>query len=176
MSSLERVWRGLLALTIMGTIPLSIWGSGCNSQPGVQPDASGLGGVPATGGVPGTGGVLASGGVPGTGGLGGIGGHSSGGSTGTAGNEPRDASADALAQCCLSSENGRVQCSADGRQRKTCGAVYGGGMPECFMGSYSYVWTVLEECPNGCVDPGAGGHPGTGGQPGTGGVSVPICQ
>lgn len=41
MVGLERVWRGLLALTIAGTIPLSIWGTGCGSQSLVQPDASG---------------------------------------------------------------------------------------------------------------------------------------
>jgi hypothetical protein len=41
MPSLERVWRGVLALVIVGTIPLSTWGSGCSSQPFVQPDASG---------------------------------------------------------------------------------------------------------------------------------------
>jgi hypothetical protein len=174
MLSLERVGRGLLALTIAGTIPLSIWGSGCGSQPLVQPDGGQSGGSPgsggsqATGGSPGTGGLQASGGVPGTGGLLGTGGHTSGGSNGTGGMPPRDASADALSACCSPSENGRVQCTPDGKQLETC-STWGGG-PQCRAASgYSYVWQV-QTCPNGCVSFDAG-------LSGTGGTAlVPRCE
>ena len=167
---LDRTWRGLLALVIAGTIPLSIWGGGCGSQPLVQPDASGQGGgSPATGGVPGTGGLPGAGGVLGSGGVPGTGGHASGGSNGTGGNPPRDASADAVPQCCGS--YGATQCSADGRQRRSCG--YSPASPQCTLSSgYSYVWLV-QDCPNGCVVPDAGST-GTGG--GTGAVVGATCR
>jgi hypothetical protein len=178
----ERVWRGLLALVIVGTIPLSMWGSGCSSQPLVQPDAGQTGGSPGTGGVPGTGGLAGTGGLPGSGG------HSSGGSSGTGGSQPRDASADALSLCCSESEDQTAQCSPDGKQLRQC--FYNSTYPtsrQCSGGTsdYAYLWDV-QTCPYGCVTvdgglAGAGGAPafagakcqslGTRGSSGTGGVS-----
>jgi hypothetical protein len=174
MFSLERVGRGLLALTLAGTIPLTIWGTGCGSQPLVEPDAGqsggspGSGGAPASGGSPGTGGLEASGGFPGAGGLPGTGGHSSGGSSGAGGIEARDASADALSQCCSQSEEGMTQCTPDGKQLRQCSRW--GTVAACMASSgYSYVWQV-QACPNGCVTP-------DGGLTGTGGTTlVPRCQ
>jgi hypothetical protein len=155
MFSLERVWRGLLALTIAGSIPLSIWGTGCNSQPLVQPDASGQsGGAPGSGGVPGSGGIV-------------------GGSGGAAGSGPWDASTDGPSPCC-EGQSLATQCSADGRQLRTCfysftnasTKVCSGGV----AGVYAYVWSV-QDCQNGCVEIDAG-LTGTGGTPGTGGTGT----
>jgi hypothetical protein len=158
MCSLERVWRGVLALTIAGTIPLAIWGSGCDSQPLVQPDASGQ-----SGGSPGTGGV-ASGGSPGSGGQ-------IGGSGGAGGSGPRDASTDGPSPCCEGLSLA-TQCSADGRQLRTCFFSFTNATnKECsggVAGVYAYVWSV-QECANGCVEVDAG-YTGTGGAPGTGGT------
>jgi hypothetical protein len=169
MFSLERVGRGVLALTIVGTIPLSMWGSGCSNQPLVQPDAGQSGGSPGTGGVPG------SGGVPGTGGVLGTGGHASGGSSGTGGRQLQDASADSSSQCCTSLFD-TAQCSPDGTQVRRCNEVY--NSDQCLGSSgYSYIWEV-QTCPDGCVQVDAGGFGalaaqcrGTGGSSGTGGVS-----
>jgi hypothetical protein len=136
----ERVWRGLLALTIAGTIPLSMWGSGCSSQPLVQPDAG------QTGGSPGTGGLLGSGG------------RSSGGSNGTGGSQLQDASVDDLSPCCLAAQSLTAQCTPDGKQLRQC--LYTSIYPqsrECSAGTsdYAYVWEV-QTCPNGCVTVDAG--------------------
>ena len=158
MFSLERVWRGLLALTIAGSIPLSIWGTGCNSQPLVQPDASGQ-----SGGAPGTGGV-SSGGSPGSGGT-------VGGSGGAAGSGPRDASLDGPSPCCAG-QSLATQCSADGRQLRTCFYSFTNATnKECsggVAGVYAYVWSV-QDCANGCV-PFDAGFTGTGGTTGAGGT------
>ena len=164
MLSLERVWRGALALAIVGTIPLSMWGSGCSSQPLVQPDGGQSGGSPGAGGVPGTGGVL------------GTGGHASGGSNGTGGNQPHDASGDALSPCCSQSEETVSQCSPDGQEVRTC--VYRlaqGATAQCSSPGYSYgyIWQA-QTCPNGCVTVdggvrGTGGAIGNGGSTGSGG-------
>jgi hypothetical protein len=147
MFSLERVWRGLLALTIAGSIPLSIWGTGCNSQPLVQPDASGQ-----------------SGGAPGSGGT-------AGGSGGAAGSGQRDASTDGPSPCCAG-QSLATQCSADGRQLRTCFYSFTNATnKECsggVAGVYAYVWSV-QDCANGCVEVDAG-FTGTGGTPGTGGT------
>ena len=169
MFSLERVWRGLLALAIVGTIPLSIWGSGCGSQPLVQPDAGGQ-----SGGAPGTGGV-SSGGSPGSGGLPGSGGRFTGGAIGTGGNEtPRDASVDALSACCSQAEANAEECTPDGQQLKICNYHFSSSdTKQCAggsIGSYAYIWLV-QDCPNGCATgSGTGGAPGTGGTSGLGGT------
>jgi hypothetical protein len=152
---------------IVGTIPLSMWGSGCSSQPLVQPDAGQSGGAPGSGGV-------SSGGAPGTGGV------SSGGAPGTGGNQLRDASVDGLSPCCLQSEEGSSQCSPDGQELRYCHYwLTQGDTRQCAAPGYSYgyVWQV-QTCPNGCVTVDAGvrgtggvtgGPTGSGGNFGTGG-------
>jgi hypothetical protein len=168
---------------IAGTIPLSIWGSGCDSQPLVQPDAGQSGGSPGTGGV-------SSGGSPGSGGLPGSGGHI-GGSGGAGGSGPRDASTDGPSPCC-EGQGLVTQCSADGHQLRTCFmSLTNASNKECsggVAGSYAYVWSV-QDCANGCVEvdagmrgsggtSGLGGSSGFGGSTGTGGVvgSHFMCQ
>jgi hypothetical protein len=173
MPSLERVWRGVLALVIVGTIPLSTWGSGCSSQPFVQPDASGQ-----SGGSPGTGGV-ASGGAPGSGGASGSGGNV-GGSGGAGGSGPRDASTDRPPLCCSAAERNVVECLPGGQQARSCvSRIAEADNLQCGTpGSYDYVWEVLN-CPNGCGTGdggrGSGGTSGTGGSLGTGGFTA-LCR
>jgi hypothetical protein len=192
MPSLERVWRGVLALVIVGTIPLSTWGSGCSSQPFVQPDASGQsGGSPGTGGVA-SGGSQGSGGAPGSGGnvggfggAGGSGGASGsggnvGGSGGAGGSGPRDASTDRPPLCCSAAERNVVECLPGGQQARSCvSRIAEADNLQCGTpGSYDYVWEVLN-CPNGCGTGdggrGSGGTSGTGGSLGTGGFTA-LCR
>jgi hypothetical protein len=137
MFSLERVWRGVLALVIVGTIPLSMWGSGCSSQPLVQPDAG------QTGGAPGTGGISSGG--------------QSGGSGGAGGSLPRDASTDGASLCCSAAESNVVYCLPGGKTARYCGSrIAEADNNQCGTpGSYDYVWEVLS-CPNGCVADGGG--------------------
>ncbi len=133
-----------------------MWGSGCGSQPLVQPDAG------QTGGTPGTGGLLGSGG------------RSSGGSNGTGGSQLQDASVDDLSPCCLAAESLTAQCTPDGKQLRQC--LYTSIYPqsrECSAGTsdYAYVWEV-QTCPNGCVSVDAG-QVGAGGAPQVAGAK---CQ
>jgi hypothetical protein len=156
----------MLALVIVGTIPLSMWGSGCSSQPLVQPDAGQSGGAPGSGGVAASGGVPGSGGVS-SGGAPGSGGHL--GDGGSAGSQARDASVDGPSPCCLQSEVGVAQCSLDGQELRLCTyRLAQSDTRQCAPGTaYGYIWQV-QTCPNGCVTVDAGVR-GTGGATGSGG-------
>jgi hypothetical protein len=141
--------RWVLALAVLGTAPLAMWGGGCSSSlNNVQPDASaGAGGGSGAGG-----GEAGTSGGAGTGGFhegAGAGGHSGAGGGGGA-----------CPECCPQTGDS-PHCSSDGHEYFSCALVRIETLPSgCACprdGIYSYVWQAQTCGALGCVNPGSGG-------------------
>ena len=126
----ERSFRYVLALTLVGMIPLAIWSGGCETGPVVEP--------PGDGGP--TDVVTDRGDATSDSGIG------------------TDADAGAPFQCCSPAESNQTRCSADGTALERCNDYFAPG-PACVTspqsGGYGYVWLV-SKCPTGCAPGGSG--------------------
>lgn len=130
--------RPVLALIIVGTIPLSMWAQGCTGSrpdPMVQPD----------GGTGGRAGSVYDAQV-----------NDLAGDMSTA----TDALGDGAATACCG-PGVLPECVAGGASVRSCMLVFGMCHADAGMAGYGYVWTV-QNCANGCIaaDAGAGGASG----------------
>ena len=124
----ERSLRYVLALALVGMIPLAIWTGGCESGPVVEPPSDSGPTDVAT----------------------------DGGDAASDAAKPTDAGDDALPPQCCSPDSPKQQCSADGSSLQSCIWFYAAPFeckdhPEYGPGTgYGYVWMV-SRCQNGCA-------------------------